>query len=647
MIKDVGIIFDCLLLSLLTTFSVGEMAENIVLSPPAASFEYELFEGDPDNLRTVAAAPAPTNPWIDPRSLKLKHRIGRGPFGDVWLATHHQTADDYDEYHEVAVKMLYPIQENHMQVFLDKLKELLLKCRGLQGVHWLHGFSIVNGKICIAMKFYEGSVGDRMALLKGGKLPFLDVLRYAINLAKGVLELHSIGVLVLNLKPSNFLLNEHDQVILGDFGIPYLLLGIPLPNSDIALRLGTANYMAPEQWEPEVRGPISYETDTWGFGCSIVEMLTGVQPWFGRSVEEIYHLVVMNQEKPNIPTGLPPVVENVLHGCFEYDLRNRPLIADILHAFESSQNAVFSDGGWIGINSRTFADRSSSSNYTSWFLAKDHLQVGDIVRSRKPLNSFQNMDVPEGTVVGIDKDTDRDGFVLVRIHGVHNPLKVHALTLERVTSGFVVGDWVKLKEGSHKHSPVGVLHKVERDGSVSIGFIGLETLWRGNVCELQMAEAYYVGQFVKLKGDVVAPRFEWPRKTGGTWATGRILQVLPNGCLVVRFPGRFVFGNEVNRFMADPAEVELVSFKNCTGVVKKYQHVEDFHWSVRPLVIAFGLFTVMKLGFFVGKGVRMKMKGRKNPSHGGDGNSQDGQTGGNSAWRNILFRRGISSATVR
>lgn len=92
--------------------------------------------------------------------------------------------------------------------------------------------------------------------------------------------------------------------------------------------------MAPEQWEPEVRGPLSFETDTWGFGCCIVEMLTGVQPWFGKSNEEIYQAVVVNQEKPHIPNGLPPAVENVITGCFEYDLRNRPSIADILHAFE-------------------------------------------------------------------------------------------------------------------------------------------------------------------------------------------------------------------------------------------------------------------------------------------------------------------------
>lgn len=38
---------------------------------------------------------------------------------------------------------------------------------------WLIGFF----QICIAMKFYEGSVGDKMARLKSGRLPLSDVLR--------------------------------------------------------------------------------------------------------------------------------------------------------------------------------------------------------------------------------------------------------------------------------------------------------------------------------------------------------------------------------------------------------------------------------------------------------------------------------------
>lgn len=82
------------------------------------------------------ASPNQISPWIDPGTIKLRHRIGRGPFGDVWLATHHQAADDYEVDHEVAVKMLHPIKEDNSKAVLDKFNDLFSKCQGLKGVCW-------------------------------------------------------------------------------------------------------------------------------------------------------------------------------------------------------------------------------------------------------------------------------------------------------------------------------------------------------------------------------------------------------------------------------------------------------------------------------------------------------------------------------
>lgn len=320
----------------------------------------------------------------------------------------------------------------------------------------------------------------------------------------------------------------------------------------------------------------------------------------------------------------------------------------------SSQNAVYNDGEWTGLGSRALTDASSVKGYTAWYPLKDHLQVGDTVRSRKPLNARkpQTMDVPAGTVVGLDSDTDRNSSVLVKIPGLHNPLRVQESSLERVTFGLAAGDWVSLKDENSRHSSVGVLHSVQRDGSVSVGFIGLETLWRGNYSEIQMAKAYYVGQFVRVGANVFTPRFEWPRKRGGEWATGKILQVLPNGCLVVGFPGRFPLGHGSGSSLADPSEVELVSFDTCPGVVEKYKHIEDYHWSVRPLAIALGLFAAMKLGWLVGRSVGGRLKKGQGNSKRGGNNCQDGQAaGGNGAWlrspvANIIFREGVPATAA-
>lgn len=607
------------------------MADQVVSKEPAP-FEFVIFEGDAENMRTVVVTPNETSPWIDPSSLRLRHRIGRGPFGDVWLATHHRSAEDYDEYHEVAIKMLNLVKEDSMKAILDKFANFFPKYRTVEGVCWLHGISVINGKVGIVMKFYEGSIGDKMARGKDGKLLFADVLRYSMDLAQAIMELQSQEMLILNLKPSNFLLDEHDHAILGDFGVTFLLLGIPSSNSDMSQTMGTPNYMAPEQWEPEVRGPLSLESDTWGFGCSVLEMLTGVQPWCGRSLQQIYQSVVLKQEKPQIPSGLPPAVENVLSGCFEFDFRNRPLMADILQAFKGSQDAVMSEEASFAGGTKMNGVRSNQHCYSEWFFKKDTLREGDIVRSRKAPNSsrLDNMLVPEGKVVGLEGNDGPDRFVLVRVHGIHDPLRVRALTLERVTHGFAAGDWVRLREDQRKHSSVGILHSILRNGTAAVGFVGLQTLWKGNHSALCMAEAYCVGQFVRVKSNVFSPRFEWPRQRG-KWATGKIIHIYPNGCLKVKFPGRLPFSEKQDGFLADPAEIEVVSFNTCPGIVQKYQHLENFHWAVTPILVALGLFTAVKMGFFVGKRIsKPKMKGDQATAASKDAQQTDGS--GKSAW---------------
>jgi hypothetical protein len=260
------------------------------------------------------------------------------------------------------------------------------------------------------------------------------------------------------------------------------------------------------------------------------------------------------------------------------------------------------------------------------------------------------MIVPEGTVVGLERTAD-NGFVLVRVHGIHDPIRIHVSTLERVTNGLAAGDWVRVKDKTEKHSPVGILHSINRDDSrAAVGLIGLQTLWNGKSSELEMAESFCVGQFVRPKKNVLSPRFEWRRKRCGASATGRISWILPNGCLVVKFPGLVTFGKESNTFLADPSEVEVVDFKTCPGMIEKYQHVEDHHWAVRPVLVALSIFTALKLGILVGSKVRRCKKikaivSKNQHVEGQNTNSPTRSTShGNTTWvpsvANILFKDG-------
>ena len=53
----------------------------------------------------------------------------------------------------------------------------------------------------------------------GGKLPLSQALKVAADILDGLEELHSRGVVVLDLKPDNVLMTPNGHAVLSDFGI--------------------------------------------------------------------------------------------------------------------------------------------------------------------------------------------------------------------------------------------------------------------------------------------------------------------------------------------------------------------------------------------------------------------------------------------
>lgn len=577
--------------------------------------------------------------WVDPNILKLSHRIGRGPFGDVWLATIHSSTKDFDEFHEVAVKML-PDSREHMHSLLQRFQSTYQQVETVRGVCWPQGVTIKNGRVCIIMKFLEGSIGDKIAHLPSSKLPLEDVLRYGQHLLRGILELHSHGVLALNLKPCNFLLDDQDVAVVGEFGIPMLYAGMVAP-SERTVWLGSPNYMAPEQWGANVRGPVSFETDCWGFACSVIELLTGERPWKNLTPEKIFKAVVDRHEKPNVPTGLPPSLERVLKRCFEYDYRRRPSVHEILQTF-IDPSEPFKVGDWIiaGENEKEkgqgvgvvktvlgpdsvkvqFCDKpreltqfsgvNQLSNLSLW---KYSFQVGDSVRLKASVNSprfgWPGENATEGTVseIGID-----DAVFIVVFTGSQQTWRADPLELERVAGGIVANDWVRsrnlVESNGQNPSRIGIVHHVGPSGSLKVSFFGLETLWTGEAADFENVSPLTVGQYVRLKQAVLAPRFKWPLTECGEWDTGRIAHVLPNGGLIVDFPGRLFHGKG---WWADSEEIEVIRISEIEGLLKKYQHIEKMHWVVRPAVSLIGLLVAVRTGVVVVNLVTRPFRGKK------------------------------------
>ncbi|MFY7651184.1 MAG: protein kinase domain-containing protein [Chitinophagaceae bacterium] len=106
-----------------------------------------------------------------------------------------------------------------------------------------------------------------------------ELKKLFIDLLEGLKYLHSEGIIHRDIKPQNILLGRDKQKRLvakiADFGISKT---VDSNQASASILLGTIEYMAPEQFNPEKYGinkKISYNVDVWAFGVTAYYLLTG------------------------------------------------------------------------------------------------------------------------------------------------------------------------------------------------------------------------------------------------------------------------------------------------------------------------------------------------------------------------------------
>jgi TolB-like protein/predicted Ser/Thr protein kinase len=179
----------------------------------------------------------------------------------------------------------------------------------------VHEIDEAGGEMFLTMAFVEGrSLKDRIA---EGRLPLVEVLGVAIQVAEGLAAAHERGVVHRDIKPANVMLGRQGQVRITDFGLASLEGGVDLTRPQTIL--GTPAYMSPEQ----VRGEkTDGRTDVWSFGCTLFEMSTGRRPFIGEHGQTISN-EILNDAPPDpasLRDDLPSGVAEIILKC----LRKRP-----------------------------------------------------------------------------------------------------------------------------------------------------------------------------------------------------------------------------------------------------------------------------------------------------------------------------------
>ena len=160
-----------------------------------------------------------------------------------------------------------------------------------------------------------GSLQDRLAELQSDPRKAVALLQ---QVASGVHHAHTRGILHLDLKPANVLLDCEGRPLVSDFGLAKRLYaldpvedvtkGVVVPGEaglgDVQDRLaltnsqvrGTGPYMSPEM--ASGAPVITTAADIYGLGAIFYTMLTGQPPFRGQTLDETIRRVLWDQPVP-------------------------------------------------------------------------------------------------------------------------------------------------------------------------------------------------------------------------------------------------------------------------------------------------------------------------------------------------------------
>jgi Tol biopolymer transport system component/tRNA A-37 threonylcarbamoyl transferase component Bud32 len=202
--------------------------------------------------------------------------IGSGGMGQVYRA------EDMLSGGTVALKSIRPEIAADTQSSRRFRRELRLSrqvthpnvCR----VYELWSTTVEGGAdaVFLTMELLEGeTLASRLA--RQGKLAPKAALAIAKQIAAGIAEVHRIGIVHRDVKPSNVYLVPdgagNDRAVVMDFGLARTVVLNGAPDVTVAgAMLGTPAYMAPELFNGK---EATVQSDIYGFGVTLYEMLTG------------------------------------------------------------------------------------------------------------------------------------------------------------------------------------------------------------------------------------------------------------------------------------------------------------------------------------------------------------------------------------
>jgi hypothetical protein len=126
----------------------------------------------------------------------------------------------------------------------------------------------------ISMELLHG--GDLSDVIKAGAIPSDKALKLIGQICDGLQAAHERGIVHRDIKPANIFLTADGRAKVADFGLAKRFDAKNTLVTKAGLGMGTPDYAAPEQYEPELG--IDHRADLYALGVMMYQMLTGRLP---------------------------------------------------------------------------------------------------------------------------------------------------------------------------------------------------------------------------------------------------------------------------------------------------------------------------------------------------------------------------------
>ncbi|MDX6767795.1 MAG: serine/threonine-protein kinase [Candidatus Methylacidiphilales bacterium] len=269
-----------------------------------------------------------SQPWVRGR-YRVLHAVGAGGLGSVSYAW------DEELQRAVAIKRLFQRSEDTTRALEEAWQEARTLA-AIQNPHilTLFDFGTDDQGPYFIMEFLEGETLDRA--LERGPLNLADAVEMARQVLEGLSAAHGKGILHLDLKPSNLMLQRtasgklHAKIL--DFGLARFQKQIDIsgpPQGESGGVMGTVYYISPEHLESGALGP---QTDLYALGHVLYQSLVGRPAFTGHSIQEVvaHHLESEPASVREYRPDVGPQLADWLHSLMKRLPSDRP--ADAMEA---------------------------------------------------------------------------------------------------------------------------------------------------------------------------------------------------------------------------------------------------------------------------------------------------------------------------